>query len=239
MEGFAHYKTAMIASIEGRRPISPEGRKPSPDERRAAILDIAREAFLQDGYSGTSMSRIAAEVGVSKATLYSYFPSKKELFIAVTDRETAELYDGIFNVKLSLGDPHAVFRDFVRRCLEGLLSDTIVAGYRLIIAEAGRFPEMGRTTYELAVRRGVERLAHCFAEAMAHGTLRLCDPVEAAESFLDLAAGNLHTQRLWNAVDKVEPAALEAEATRITGVFLAAYGNENLSRAARGSDSPG
>lgn len=218
--------------VEGRRP-APEGRKPRPDERRAAILDIAREAFLADGYSGTSMSRIAAEVGGSKATLYSYFPSKKDLFIAVTDRETAQLYDEIFHVKLSLGEPKTAFIDFARRCLEGLLSDTIVAGYRLIIAEAGRFPEMGKTTYELAVRRGVERLAHCFAEAMAHGTLRLCDPVEAAESFLDLAAGSLHTQRLWNAIASADQAALDREAKRIATVFLAAYGNDALSQAAR------
>ncbi len=225
----------MIA-VEGRRPSFSDGRKPSPDERRAAILDIAREAFLKDGYSGTSMSRIAAEVGGSKATLYSYFPSKKELFIAVTDRETAQLYDEIFNVKLSLDEPGSAFIDFARRCLAGLLSDTIVAGYRLIIAEAGRFPEMGKTTYELAVRRGVERLAHCFADAMAHGTLRLCDPAEAAESFLDLAAGSLHTQRLWNAIDTVEAAALEREAKRIGTVFLAAYGNDSLSHAARAGD---
>jgi AcrR family transcriptional regulator len=222
-----------MTNVDGRRPTLSDGRKLRPDERRAAILDIAREAFLADGYSGTSMSRIAAEVGGSKATLYSYFPSKKELFIAVTDRETAQLYDEIFTVKLSLGEPQKAFLDFSRRCLEGLLSDTIVAGYRLIIAEAARFPEMGKTTYDLAVRRGVERLAHCFAEAMAHGTLRLSDPVEAAESFLDLAAGSLHTQRLWNAIPKVEEAALEREAKRITTVFLAAYGNEDLSRAAR------
>jgi len=219
--------------VEGRRPILTEGRKPSPDERRAAILDIAREAFLADGYSGTSMSRIAAQVGGSKATLYSYFPSKKDLFIAVTDRETAQLYDEIFHVKLSLGEPRTAFVEFARRCLEGLLSDTIVAGYRLIIAEAGRFPEMGKTTYALAVRRGVERLSHCFAEAMAHGTLRLCDPVEAAESFLDLAAGSLHTQRLWNAVPAVESEAMDREARRIATVFLAAYGNDSLSAAAR------
>lgn len=218
--------------VEGHKP-STEGRKPSPDERRAAILDVAREAFLRDGYSGTSMSRIAAEVGGSKATLYAYFPSKKDIFIAVTDRETAQLYDEIFNVKFLTGEASVAFTDFTLRFLQGLLSDTIIAGYRLIIAEAGRFPEMGRTTYELSVRRGVERLAQYFADAMAEGTLRHADPVEAAESFLSLAAGSLHTQRLWNAIEKVEPTALAAEARRITGVFLAAYGNETLAKAAR------
>lgn len=213
-----------------------EGRKPSPDERRAAILDIAREAFLQDGYSGTSMSRIAALVGGSKATLYSYFPSKKDLFVAVIDRETAGLYDRIFNVRLTAAEPRAAITELVRRCLDGLLSDTIVSGYRLIIAEAGRFPEIGRTTYELAVRRGLQRIASYFAEAIAAGALRSCNPKDAADTFLDLTAGNLHTQRLWNAVDRPDAVALEAETRRITAVFLAAYGNAVLSASARQND---
>jgi AcrR family transcriptional regulator len=215
-----------------------EGRKPSPDERRAAILDIAREAFLQDGYSGTSMSRIAALVGGSKATLYSYFPSKKDLFVAVIDRETTGLYDRIFNLKVTAEEPQAAITELVRRCLDGLLSDTIVSGYRLIIAEAGRFPEIGKTTYELAVRRGLERIARYFAKAINEGTLRPCNPLEAADTFLDLTAGNLHTQRLWNSVDALDAAALEAETRRITAVFLAAYGSETLSRSARESDRP-
>jgi AcrR family transcriptional regulator len=215
-----------------------EGKKPSPEERRAAILDIAHEAFLMDGYSGTSMSRIAALVGGSKATLYSYFPSKKDLFVAVIDRETAGLYDRIFNMELTADEPRAAITELVRRCLDGLLSDPIVAGYRLIIAEAGRFPEIGRTAYELGVRRGLERIARTFAKAIAAGTLRPCDPVQAAETFLDLTAGNLHSQRLWNSVDKLDAAALDSEAGRITAVFLAAYGNDELSRSARENDRP-
>jgi TetR/AcrR family transcriptional regulator, mexJK operon transcriptional repressor len=215
-----------------------EGRKPSPDERRAAILDIAREAFLQDGYSGTSMSRIAALVGGSKATLYSYFPSKKDLFVAVIDRETAGLFDRIFNLKVTAVDSQEAITELARRCLDGLLSDTIVSGYRLIIAEAGRFPEIGKTTYELAVRRGLERIARYFAKAIGEGTLRPCNPKEAADTFLDLTAGNLHTQRLWNSIEGLDDAALNAEAERITAVFLAIYGNETLSRLARENDRP-
>ncbi len=210
-----------------------DAKKPTPDERRAAILDVAREAFLEQGYSATSMSRIATLVGGSKATLYSYFPSKKDLFVAVTDRETSQLFDHIFNVRLSLGEPRAAFMDLVRRCVAALLSDTIIKGYRLIIAEAGRFPEISKASYELAVRRGLERMALYFGQAMVDGALRPCNPREVAETFLDLAAGGLHTQRLWNAVDTVTPEALEAEARRITAVFLAAYGNDELSRTAR------
>lgn len=215
-----------------------ETKKPSPDERRTTILDIAREAFLAEGYSGTSMSRIAALVGGSKATLYSYFPSKKDLFVAVMDRETNHLFDQIFNVKLSFGEPRSAFHDLVQRCVSALLSDVIIKGYRLITAEAGRFPEISKAVYELAVRRGLERMALYFGQAMVEGVLRPCDSMEAAETFLDLAAGNLHTQRLWSAVDSATPAQIDVEARRITGVFLAAYGNDELCRSVRTRAKP-
>ncbi len=215
-----------------------EARKPTPDERRTAILDIAREAFLEEGYAATSMSRIAALVGGSKATLYSYFPSKKDLFVAVMDRETNHLFDQIFNVKLQAGEPRAAFHELVRRSISALLSDTILKGYRLIVAEAGRFPEISKACYDLAVRRGLERLALYFGQVMLDGVMRPCDPMQAAETFLDLTAGSLHTQRLWAAIDAVAPEALDAEARRITGVFLAAYGNDELSRSARTRSKP-
>src|ERR1700761_2914102 len=52
----------------------------APDDRRKAILAIAREIFLTEGYAAASMSAIAARLGGSKGTLYNYFPSKEGLF---------------------------------------------------------------------------------------------------------------------------------------------------------------
>src|ERR1700756_1305734 len=53
------------------------------DQRREAILKIAQQVFLEEGYAAASMSTIAARVGGSKGTLYNYFRSKAELFVAV------------------------------------------------------------------------------------------------------------------------------------------------------------
>ncbi|MEO6377128.1 MAG: helix-turn-helix domain-containing protein, partial [Caulobacteraceae bacterium] len=55
------------------------------DLRRQAILNVACEAFLAEGYAAVSMSAIAATLGGSKATLYAYFRSKAELFAAVME----------------------------------------------------------------------------------------------------------------------------------------------------------
>jgi TetR/AcrR family transcriptional regulator, mexJK operon transcriptional repressor len=213
--------------------IAVEARKPSQDERRAAILDIAHDAFMRDGYSGASMSRIAALVGGSKATLYSYFPSKKDLFLAVTDRESEMLLNQIFSVGPAMDDLRAGIVDLARRCLTTMLSDRIVESYRLIIAEAGRFPEIGKMTYELAVKRGLERVAAFFRQAMNRGGLRPGDPHRAADLFWDLVAGNLHKKRLWSVVEHADALAIEIEAQRIAQIFLAAYGNDAMSRAAR------
>jgi TetR/AcrR family transcriptional repressor of mexJK operon len=59
-------------------------------DRRKAIVDAARRAFLDDGYAATSMSGLLKTLGGSKATLWSYFRSKEELFAAVVADVTAE-----------------------------------------------------------------------------------------------------------------------------------------------------
>jgi AcrR family transcriptional regulator len=210
-----------------------KNRKPSADERRAGILEIAHQAFLRDGFSATSMSRIAAEVGGSKATLYSYFPSKKALFEAVAERESAFLIEQLFRVSPSRGDFRADLAELTRRFLTVLVSDRMISGHRLIISESGRFPEIGRAAYALTVKRGLERLSAYFQAAMDAGYVRPSSPMFAAEVFFDLAAGNLHKQRLWSVVQKVDAPTIEIEARRIASIFLAAYGSDELSADAR------
>ena len=56
------------------------------EDRREKILNVAENMFLHAGYAGTAMSDVATRVGGSKATLWSYFPSKEKLFSAVVER---------------------------------------------------------------------------------------------------------------------------------------------------------
>ncbi len=210
-----------------------EAKKVTSDERRNHILDIAHEAFMQDGYSGTSMSRIAGLLGGSKTTLYNYFASKKELFVAVSDRECAKLLDRIFVVTEAAGDFRARVVDLARRTLGALLDEHSIASMRLIVAEAGRFPEVGQAAQELGLERGLDRLSAYFQQAIDAGEMRRADPHLAASQFLDLASGSLHRRRLWNVIANVSAEAITVEAERIANTFLAAFGNDDLSRAAR------
>lgn len=210
-----------------------EAKKITADERRNHILDIAHKAFIEEGYAGASMSRIAASLGGSKTTLYNYFASKKDLFVAVADRECTKLFDHIFVATEIGGDFRARTFELARRLLTAMLDDDMIASYRLIVAESGRFPEIGHAAHEIALRRGLLHLSAFFKKAMEQGDMRNADVSVAAEQFLDLISGTLHKQRLWNVVTDVSVDTITLEAGRIANTFIAAFGNDALSRAAR------
>lgn len=207
--------------------------KTKRDNRRAAILKIARAAFLQDGYAATSMSQIAATVHGSKGTLYNYFSSKKDLFIAVADEEATRIFGPLFDVSETRGDIRTVLERLVRHFLVSLLSVDLIAFYRIVVAESARFPEIGLTADEFGLKRGVESVAEYFAEARERGELQRTNVHIAAEQFLDLCAGHLHRRRLWGVIGDVSQEEIEAEVKHIVATFLATYGNDELSRAAR------
>jgi TetR/AcrR family transcriptional repressor of mexJK operon len=212
-----------------------EPAKTKKDVRREAILKVAREVFLEHGYSGASMSQIAERVGGSKATLYNHFFSKNELFVAVAEEEVNQRLKPLFDVSEMSGDISTVLEKFVQRILILLLSDEIIAFYRLVVAEAKRFPEVGQTAYEIGVKRGIELMEGYFSEAVARGELRQANVSVMTEQFMDLCDGHLHRRRLWGITDKVSQEDIDAQARRITATFLATFGNDELSRAARQS----
>jgi AcrR family transcriptional regulator len=207
--------------------------KTKRDDRRAAILKIARAAFLQDGYASTSMSQIAAKVHGSKGTLYNYFSSKKDLLVAVADEETTQILGPVFDLSEMRGDIRMDLEKLVLHLLVSLLSNDLIAFYRIVVSESARFPEIGATAEEFGAKRGVESIAEYFAEAMERGELRRTNVHVAAEQFLDLCAGHLHRRRLWGVIGAVGQGVIEAEVKHIVATFLAAYGNDQLSSAAR------
>lgn len=192
-------------------------------DRRADIIRIAHEAFLADGYAATSMSAIAARLGGSKGTLYNYFPSKEELFVAVIETRCEEIMSFIYEVELEGGDFAQALNRLGRRFLGFALGDEAIATYRLVTAESGRFPEIGRALYERGFQRGIARLAVYFERAIESGALRAGDMRQAAEHFFDLCNSGIHHRRLWNV--SAAPAETEIAQHTATAVetFLAAY----------------
>ena len=69
----------------------PAYRRLQSDERRALLLERATDLFAVHGYEGLSMAQIAREANISKALLYHYFPSKRQLFVDVLAEGAEEL----------------------------------------------------------------------------------------------------------------------------------------------------
>ena len=65
------------------------------ESRRRQILDGARTAFARHGYEGTTVPRLEAEIGLSRGAIFSYYPSKLDLFVALAEE----------GAKLLLEDP--------------------------------------------------------------------------------------------------------------------------------------
>jgi AcrR family transcriptional regulator len=198
--------------------------RPPRDEKREAILRIAYQAFLTDGYAATSMSEIARQVGGSKATLYNYFKSKEELFTAVVDEKCQDIQDMVFDAALALDDFPKALTQLGDRFLHVVLREDSIATFRLITGEAARFPELGRAFYSSGPSRSKEVLADFFRRAVADGHLGAHDPKTMAGRFFELCKGELHQRKLWNASPEPSEAEIRANVIDAVRVFLAAYG---------------
>ena len=193
-------------------------------ERRTAILDCADLVFLEEGYQAASMSVIAARLGGSKGTLYNYFASKEELFLACVRRHCEGLHGAMSSLTAEDGGLAETLTKFGRRYVEFVSSDDIVRKFRMVVAEAERAPEMARAFYETGPARGAEMLARYLERMMRAGALTDADPHRAAHHFLGLCYDRLSKARLCNHAPAPDPATIEQDVADAVRVFLAAYG---------------
>ncbi len=194
--------------------------------RREAILGIASEVFSAEGYAAASMSHIASRLGGSKGTLYNYFRSKEELFVAHVQHQCDCRVGEAFAPPLVGDDPVEILAGLAERVLGALLSDEAIAFYSLIVSEAQRNPTAGHTFYESGPRRGIQRVADYLEQARADGHIAAEDCFQAAEEFLSLVHGGLHFKRLLNIIPAPSPAEIRAQARRAAETFMRGYAPE-------------
>ena len=198
--------------------------RPDRDERREAILKVARAAFLSDGYAATSMSAIAAKVGGSKATLYYYFPSKEELFLAVIDEKCRDAHAMIADIIADVSDFPRTLCELTDTLIRMILEDTSIAIRRLITAEAARFSELGRGFYACGRQKGIETLMEFFDRAKRAGKLKPAGARAMVTTYLGLCEGELLIQKLWNVNPDPAEEEIQAAIDHTVSVFLAVYG---------------
>ncbi|MGE0723210.1 MAG: TetR/AcrR family transcriptional regulator [Alphaproteobacteria bacterium] len=167
------------------------------DKKRTAILDAARELFLRDGFEAASMEAVTARAGVSKATVYSHFPTKHALFAAVIQAQCAGLVPTVEDAFVDEAPPAAALTRIGEAFLDMLMTQAPLALYRVVVAEAPRQPDLGRAFYEGGPLRLSSALARYLAEAAARGQVAIDEPQLAAEQFLGMLVGHHHLRMLF------------------------------------------
>jgi AcrR family transcriptional regulator len=188
------------------------------------VLDGAWEVFRRDGYEGASVDDIAREAGVSKATLYSYFPDKRLLFLEVAKGECCRQARESSDPIPCKAAPATVLTGAATRMVEFFLSDFGMRVFRICVAESDRFPELGREFYRNGPALARARLVDYFHEAEARGELRIKDKDLAADQFAELCKADLFSRLVFGIGG---PIGAEDRARVITGAvetFLARYG---------------
>ena len=203
---------------------STEGRSA---RKRRAILEAGTTLFLRNGYRGTSMDEIAALAAVSKQTVYKQFADKERLFSEIVVSTVEEVAEPIHGEVLALrdsGDLEADLRGLARELLRRVMQPRILQLRRLVIGEAGRFPELGRTFHEQGPGRTIAALATVFERLADRGVLRTGDPSLAAAHFNWLVM-SIPLNRAMLLGEDETPASAELDQYADAGVraFLAAY----------------
>ena len=201
------------------------GRK---DRLRATILSAGQTIFLANGFSGTSMDDVARAAGVSKQTVYAHLQSKEQLFLAVIDAMSGGAGDLLAD---TTSDPThqksfaTYLRHFARQQLTIVLTPSLTQLRRIVIAEVGRFPELGQMLYNRGPGRSIERLTRDFTHYQDKRQMRATDARQAASLFNWLVMGQPVNDAMLlgdDALPSEDKIATHADVC--VRIFLAAFG---------------
>jgi TetR/AcrR family transcriptional repressor of mexJK operon len=196
--------------------------------KRRVVVDAATTLFLRHGYLGTSMDQIAAFAGVSKPTVYKFFPDKEQLFTAIV-METLDRAGAPFLAELSRlaetrsGQLADDLRDLARRYLATVTQPAVLQLRRLVIGASHQLPALASAYYERAPEQTLRTLADCFRRLADRGLLRAPDPDQAAAHFAFLVLGRALDKSLFCGDQPFTTEELAAQADAGASAFLAAY----------------
>jgi AcrR family transcriptional regulator len=204
----------------GVSPSDKRGEGSETSEVRARILDAAFVLFIENGYAATSTLEIATRSRVSKRELYALVGNKREMLIACI-RARAK--------RLQVPDDLPVPRDreslsqvlvsFGTHLTREITDPTVIAVFRLAIAEAVHAPEVAQALDSIGRETSRAALRQIMAQAQVSGLLN-GRPAELGEQFGGLLWGNLMVSLLLGVVERPNPRELAARAREATAAFL-------------------
>jgi AcrR family transcriptional regulator len=145
------------------------------EARPEEILSAALESFAERGFAATRIEDVAARAGISKGTLYLYFEGKEELFKAVVRQSLLPNLVRIEALAASFEGPSASLLERLLATVAGVVESRVGAIPKLVIAEAGNFPDLARFYLDEVVHRGLGLIATILRRGIARGEFRAID----------------------------------------------------------------
>lgn len=162
-----------------------------PQELLAAALDL----FVERGYTAAKLDEVAARAGVSKGTLYLYFANKEDLFKAVIRESMMPVLDEADEI-IDRHEGHSadLFREIMMGWWERIGNTPLAGITKLMMAEAGNFPEVAKFFYEEVVTRRNAMLVRMLERGIARGEFR---PIDVQQT-INVVAAPMVMLMLWN-----------------------------------------
>jgi len=187
------------------------------------VLEGARQIFMSDGFEGASVDDIARAAGVSKATLYSYFPDKRLLFMEVAKSECIRQADSAVET-IDLSKPvGTVLTEAAWQMVNFFTSDFGQRVFRLCVAESDRFPGLGQEFYESGPALVRNRLIEFMKVGISRGELEIEDLPLAADQFGELCKADLFPRLVFSMDKSFSDAQKKRIVEGAVETFLARY----------------
>lgn len=152
-----------------------------PEERPGQIVDAALEVFGERGVAAARLEDIGKRAGVSKATIYLYFPNKEALFREVIRRTVvSQIESGERAFESFEGSATEAFKRHMCRYWSFIRSPEFAPIFRLIHAELAQFPDLARFYADEVVSRGHRLIAAIIKRGIDQGEFREVDPAVTA-----------------------------------------------------------
>ncbi len=209
--------------MNAKQVVKPRGEADDEAPIRQRILEAAFSAFMERGFAETSTLEIATRARASKRELYAQFGSKQEMLAACIAARAKRL-------RMPADWPDLRDRETLARVmtvvgtnlLREISDPTVIAVFRLAIAEAVRAPEVASALNDVGIAASRDSLRELMTRARA-ARLVSGEPAEMAEHFVGLLWGSQMVNLLLRVVDRPAPREIARRAEAATTAFLRAY----------------
>jgi AcrR family transcriptional regulator len=155
------------------------------EARPQELLDAALELFVEKGFAATRAEEVAARAGVSKGTLYLYYPSKEDLLKAVIEHRVAsEIAAGAAEAASFKGPTDELLRAVLTNWWQRIYDSPVSGVFKIVITEVRNFPEIAEFHRRAVVEPGQKLIGQLLQRGIDRGEFRPVDLATAVHSLV-------------------------------------------------------